>query len=101
MFPVDFCLLPRDTTWPAELRRRRTGENAMTTDSLADILSITFAGNYAADADKFARIDRYIQRPDVIPADKFQADRHASLNGMGEDIADPGADYYAALTAAV
>jgi hypothetical protein len=52
-------------------------------DTIGDILTIRFGGNWALDRDKFARIDRFIARRDVPMADKIKASRYADEIGMG------------------
>lgn len=63
-------------------------------DTIGDILAIKFGGNFALDARHFARIEQFLRRRDITPRDKFKADYHASMNGMGEPIEYPGDAYY-------
>lgn len=65
-------------------------------DTLADILAIKFAGNHAADVGRFSRINRFLRRPDITPEEKWKADHHASLAGMGADCDRPDnyVEYY-------
>jgi len=63
-------------------------------DKLSDILSIRFDGNYAADADKFTRIDQFCARGDVTPEERHAASYHASMEGMGEHFDTPATDPY-------
>lgn len=64
----------------------------MIEDTLGDILTIRFEGNFAADMNKFSRINAFLRRPDVSPEDKWKADHYASKVGMGADCERP-ADY--------
>lgn len=65
-------------------------------DTLGDILTIKFVGNWRDDAEKFTRINKFLSRPDISPQDKFKADLYANHAGMGitSPIAYPGDAYY-------
>ncbi len=64
------------------------------TDTLVNILAIKFDGNFAADADKFERIDRFCARRDVTPQERHAASYHASKEGMGEHFDTLATDPY-------
>lgn len=61
----------------------------MIEDTIGDILTIRFEGNYRDDAGRFNRINAFLRRPDITPEDKWKADYHASLKGMGLECVRP------------
>lgn len=66
-------------------------------DTIQDILSIQFLGNYHSDAHHFDRIDRFL-RSDAALSDKISALHHLSSNGMGLDTITDESDLIAWLS---